>query len=150
MPAEVFDWLRRRLKPTDVVIELGSGEGTGTLATFSTVFTVEHDPAFLDKQNARYIHAPIVNNWYDPIILGGELPGSCAAVIVDGPPGAIGRQGLLDHLDLFPDVPFLFDDVNRRAEFDLAVSFAKAREKNISIHYLTSGRAFATVGWANA
>ena len=56
---------------------------------------------------------------------------------MDGPPGNIGRHGLMAHLDLFPDVPFLFDDTNRSPERELALGYWKTRQKNgVTFYFL--------------
>lgn len=151
LPPEVFAFLRKRLLPSAAVVELGSGEGTRELVRcFGRVHTVEHDPEWLGKvEGARYIHAPIVNGWYDIDALGKGLPLRYDCLIVDGPPGSIGRGGLARFLSVFNQVPVVLDDVHRKAEYELAVRVAKQRGENLSIHYLKSGRAFATVGWAD-
>ncbi len=147
LPSEVHAFLRARLPSTAAVVELGSGTGTAELVRcFGRVHTVEHDPAWLNKvEGAHYIHAPIVGDWYDPAAL--RLPNRYDCLIVDGPPGSIGRGGLVWNLDRFLDVPTVVDDVHRRVEFELAVTLAKRRDKHLSIHYLKCGRAFATLGW---
>ena len=150
MPAEVFDWLGRRLTAEDVVVELGSGEGTARLANITdAVVTIEHDPQYLLESDdcITSVHAPIVGGWYDRDRVKAALPDRYTCVIVDGPPGTIGRHGLLENLDLFADVPFLFDDTHRQPERELAFRVAAVRGKNISIHCMQNGRSFATVGW---
>lgn len=131
------------------IVELGSGAGTArAVEAFGTVYTVEHDDAFLGRvPDAEYIHAPIVNGWYDADVLRRELPARFDAVIVDGPPGAIGRAGLLEHHELFP-VPMLIDDAQRRSEFALIFQLASLRQvQRVAIHHLRDGRAFAMLGW---
>jgi hypothetical protein len=148
LPDEVFSFLRHRLTASSAVVELGSGTGTARLVQmFGRVHTVEHDPAWLNKvEGAHYIHAPILGEWYDPDALKA-LPKTYDCLIVDGPPGYIGRSGMGWYLSLFNPVPTVVDDVHRKPEFDLAVAIAKARKTDLSIHYLRNGRAFATLGW---
>lgn len=155
MPREVFSFLRRRLPPMAAVLELGSGTGTAILVEmFGRVHTVEHDPEFVGKvAGAHYIHAPIhecpplSHGWYDAEVLRAELPYRYDCLIVDGPPGALGRAGILKHLSLFAPVPVVVDDVHRRPDFEVAAGIAQARDEHLSVHHLTSGRAFATIGW---
>ena len=148
LPLEVFAFLRRRLRRPATVIEFGSGEGTANLVeSYGSVYTVEHDPAWLGKvHGATYIHAPIVDGWYDRAALDA-LPLNPDCIVIDGPPGAIGRAGILRHLDLLGYAPLIVDDVHRRPEFELALALASARKDGISLHHLKSGRAFAAIGW---
>lgn len=123
------------------ILELGSGEGTGRLAARGYEMTsVEHDKDRLGKHPSNYIHASIIPNgqqdWYDHGILEKRLPrgGEYDLLIVDGPPGHIGRLGMLRHLDLFDlSVPIVVDDVNRNAERYLLekLSVAAGREYRI-------------------
>ncbi len=152
MPESVFEWLAFRA-PSDfgyeTIVELGSGEGSAVLANICRkLYSVEHDEKFLGQVPATtYIHAPIVSGWYDADAISKSLPDNYDLLVIDGPPGTIGRFGFVEHLAMFADVPMLFDDVQRKPEFELAVTVAKERNKNVSVHYLTDGRAFATVGW---
>jgi hypothetical protein len=149
MPPEAFWFLNTRLDKGATVVELGSGEGTARLVRqFKRVVSVEHDPAWVGRiDGAEYVHAPIADGWYDVDAMTGKLPEYPDAVIVDGPPGTIGRQGLYRHLELFGNAPMLIDDVHRRAEMDLAHGIAMHRKAGLSIHFLAGGRAFATIGW---
>ncbi len=151
LPQEAFAFLRHRLpKPRATIVELGSGEGTLHLRQMGYVVSIEHDEQWLRPADptGHVIHAPIVTNWYDPEAIRGRLPPAYDCLIVDGPLGAIGRSGLLKNLDLFlPDVPLLVDDVHRVVEHDLACALARLRKQPLSFHFLTDGRAFATIGW---
>lgn len=156
LPPEAFGFLRHRLEAFEwtgsYVVELGSGEGSALLAEIcrGKLISIEHDPAFVESYSGgKLYHAPIVNGWYDPEVVSIALAGlGVAALIVDGPPGAIGRAGLLDNLNLFPaGVPMLIDDIQRPAERDLALEIAKRRNETLTVHFLRSGRAFATIGF---
>lgn len=151
LPDEVFTFLKHRLIASSAVLELGSGAGTRKLVQlFGRVHTVEHDALYLNQaEGAQYIHAQIEDGWYSARTLRERLPDRYDCLVVDGPPGVIGRAGLLRHLDLFQPVPTVVDDVHRRPEHDLAVSLARAWKMDLSIHYLRSGRAFAAIGWPN-
>lgn len=133
-----------------IIVELGSGEGTARLTEFADVISIEHDPAFLGKCQSKYIHAPIVDGWYSPAAISACLLGSYDCLVVDGPPGAIGRLGMLRHLDLFKRVPVLVDDVNRPAEQRLLMGLVEAwGATSFTVHHLKGGRAFATFGWGD-
>lgn len=158
LPPEAFAWMESRLELAagGVVVELGSGHGTQKLldqvaGAGGTLVSVEHDAKFVGLvDGAHYIHAPIHNGWYDARTLKAKLPPreQIAAVIVDGPPGIIGRARLLKNLDLFPErVPMLIDDVHRAPELQLAKSIAHERGELLQMHPCR-GRAFATLGWS--
>ena len=151
LPKEVFFFLRRRLAPMSAVVELGSGEGTAALVEmFGRVHTVEHDEAFVGKvSGAHYIHAPIKGGWYDADALA-DLPPVFDCLVVDGPPGAIGRAGLVTRTRLWERGPVVIDDTHRRQERDMAAVIAHARNEAICFHHLPDARCFATIGfpWA--
>lgn len=148
LPPDAFEFLGSRLSPESTIVELGSGEGTQRLVdSFARVFSVEHDEKFVGKHGSHYIHAPIVDGWYDRGVVAAALPARFDCVVIDGPPGNIGRQGVLAHLDLFGPVPMLVDDVHRAPERETILAIARARQQRFSIHCLPDGRAFATIGW---
>lgn len=149
LPYEVFGFLRTHLQMGAVVVELGSGEGTALLVDMcGKVYSIEHDPRWVGHaKGANYIHAPIVDGWYSPTAIKAGLPDRIDCLIVDGPPGDIGRGGLLAHLEMFGTCPVVVDDVHRRPEFLLAASIAEHRNANLTVHHLKGGRAFATIGW---
>ena len=135
-----FDAIRELLPDGGRILELGSGDGTSALTEFYDVVSVEESFDWIGRcSKSRYIHAPLVDGWYDPKILAEQLPprGGYDLVLVDGPrvvenPKA--RKGLLKHLGLFDiSVPFVFDDVNREHDFDLAVQFATITRNDIQI-----------------
>jgi hypothetical protein len=157
LPSQVFDFLEPRIRGL-YVVELGSGKGSARLSQMCAELTsVEHDPDYVTlyppdarARGAKCIHAPIdpATGWYSRAALEESLPRKIDAVIVDGPPGNIGRHGLMKHLDLFPDVPFLFDDTHRAAERELAISYWKVRKgHHIGMFHLPDGRGFTAVGW---
>lgn len=121
----LYDWLRANVEPGRTIVELGSGDGTELLCRHWEVYTVEHDPSWLDRCDAHYIFAPLVAGWYDPAVLADELPASHDVVLVDGPPGFVGRSGLLANLALFRrDAVWILDDVHRPAERALCEALA--------------------------
>lgn len=150
LPDEAVEFISRRVKPHWTIVELGSGKGSKALANLvpqGRLFSVEHDPTWVGVcGSSTYIHAPIRNGWYDADILREQLPPRYDCIVVDGPPGGIGRMGFLKNLELFRDVPIIVDDAHRKPEFELAVAVAGARNKSMSIHYVNR-RAFASLGW---
>lgn len=104
------------------VLELGDDE----LPDAYTVTRVTHE-------GDGGIVAPIAPNggraWYDAETLKERLPlaGEYDLLLVDGPPGHVGRLGMLEHLDLFDlTVPIVVDDVQRNAERYLLRKIADA------------------------
>jgi hypothetical protein len=107
-------------------LELGSGSGTRELAKHFRMYSVEHDAIYLDRHASTYIHAPIVDDWYDARILAKQLPSSYDLLLVDGPPQQFDRRGLLRHLSLFDlKKPIVVDDVQRAPERELLAALAR-------------------------
>lgn len=147
LPEEAFDFLAPRLPNiAGFIVELGSGEGTPRLLAMcpGRLFSVEHDPVYLGRHPTQYIHAPIVDGWYDAEVLKASLPNQIGAVIVDGPPSKIGRAGLLSWAHLFGSAAWLVDDVHREKEREMVKQLAKTWE--VETHHV-GDRAFATFGW---
>jgi hypothetical protein len=131
---QLFNFIRNILPDGSTILELGSGTGTIELCKFYTVYSIEHDKRWLGTApDTNYIYAPIENNWYDRTVLETEIKSlNYDLVLVDGPPGSIGRGGILNNLDLFnTDVPFIFDDTNRKAEYELAFKFQNITKGSI-------------------
>ncbi len=152
LPEEAFEFLAPKLRALGnvPVVELGSGPGTMRLAVLcrGRLWSVEHDETWLEKYPVTtYIHAPIVDGWYDRTALEAALPKSIGALIVDGPPQKIGRKGLLANLDLFGDVPMFIDDTHREDEFNMATEIALRRGVEVDAH-MFGNRGFTALGWA--
>ncbi len=156
LPSEVMTWLADHWPQKEgVIVELGSGHGTQHLVKLlrpgQRLISVEHNKRWVGLfPGTQYIHAPIRGNWYDGAALKKSLPPKehIIALIVDGPPGTIGRDGLYPNLRRFPDnVPMLLDDVQRPVELALAKQIAEHRSQPAKIHQCSEGRAFATLGW---
>jgi len=124
---ELYHFLQQEIPIGSTIVELGSGEGSIECAKTWKMICIEHNEEFIDKYNTcpemydiSYVHAPIVNGWYDTSKLDGKLPEAYSCLLVDGPPGNIGRAGILDSLQLFrSDILVIFDDVNRDDEMQL-------------------------------
>lgn len=128
MDKEMYNWVRRNIPRGSTILELGSGKSTIDLAKDYKVYSVEHDKEWLNlTDKAKYIYAPIKDGWYDTDILREELPTKYDLIIVDGPPGYIGRMGFYHNLKLFKTkvCPILFDDTNRKVEKDLLEKVTK-------------------------
>lgn len=126
LPGEVIAWINDNLSKGCTIVEFGSGHGSVALSSRFNLISVEHDEEWLNLSNGTYIHAEIVQNpisnqhkqtgWYNPESLD-NLPAFVDLIIVDGPPGDIGRIGVLHHLDLLPKSNYwIVDDTDREAE----------------------------------
>lgn len=126
LPSEIIAWINDNLSIGNTILEFGSGQGSVALSSRFNLISVEHDEKWLNLSNGTYIHAKIVENpissqykqtgWYNPESLV-ELPEFADLIIVDGPPGDIGRIGLLHHLALLPKSNYwIIDDTDREAE----------------------------------
>lgn len=130
---QVYGLIRFILPSDSTIVEFGSGEGTIQLTRNYSVYSIEHDEDYVGlAPMSHYIHAhirqyelPAPHVWYDREAILGRLPSKMDLILVDGPPGVIGRGGMVNHLDLLPhDVPMIIDDVNRIAERRLALQIA--------------------------
>ena len=130
LPQEAVEFVLQHVEPGSVVVEFGSGHGSEVLSKHFDLHSFEHDEAWLGVTSSTYIHAPIEENefateageegWYDLDVVRQNWPKDVQCVIIDGPPGFIGRTGILSILDELRDVPMiLVDDVDRQAELQL-------------------------------
>jgi len=121
-----------RLEPGAIILEMGSGDGTTALIQHGfEVVSIEHDEAWANLHPGTCILAPIVptpaataaeeSGWYGLDPEDPSLPEEIDLLLIDGPPGWIGRSGILDHPSLFERAKhILIDDTDRPAEQGLA------------------------------
>jgi len=123
----VFQWIRAKLPDGKHILELGSGDvSTQYLSAYYRLTSVEDKAEFLNRYPSRYIHAPLVDGWYDTTILEA-LPKDYDLILVDGPVGSEPREGFLRNLRLFrTDVPIVIDDTWREVERKMAAKLALA------------------------
>ena len=131
MPDEIFSWLEENLEPGAKILEFGSGHGSIRLSEQFELISVEHIPDWLGLSASTYSHAEIQENtmsakhnqrgWYNPQAIIDVITSQQISVfIVDGPPGDIGRHGLLSITDILPkNATFIVDDVHREDESNL-------------------------------
>lgn len=120
---ETFEWIESHIEPGGRILEFGSGRGTERLSRNYSVTSIEHDEAWLNRFDSNYVHAPIVNDWYDVNVLMKAIRGPYDLIIVDGPPGKIGRSGVIRHfnrLGLQCGCPVIVDDAERKGEAELS------------------------------
>jgi hypothetical protein len=161
LPAAAFDWILANIEGGSTIVEFGSGEGTAALAAAGyVVISLEHDARFAGAYrgpNAFVYHAPLspatddLTPWYDRSVVRQALnrpPNAApvALVIIDGPPGDVGRDGVLDNLDLLPQsAPILVDDTHRPAEAAMARLLAEHLGAPTEVHAAGDGRTFTVV-----
>jgi hypothetical protein len=123
-------WIEENFQPASRILEFGSGSGTYERAQKYDVTAIEHDEDFLSS-DYRCIHASIKANeisskydetgWYDPKKISLINQEKFDLIIIDGPPGAIGRKGILHFPWIFQlaDI-ILVDDTHRESEGHLS------------------------------
>lgn len=140
----LFTWLIGHVPIGSTVLELGSGSGTQLLSNFYSMHSVEEDAEWVDKFDSAYIHAPIVNEWYDLGALA-NLPKEYDALLVDGPKGSVRRAQFIFHLGLFlPNVVFIFDDVHRQLDKQMYQMVCNSLGKSAET-YVDSDKAFGVI-----
>lgn len=151
LPQEAVDVVLEHVEPGSVVVEFGSGHGSEVLSEHFNLYSFEHDEAWLGVTSSTYIHAPIVENqhateagekgWYDLEIVRQHWPENPQCVIVDGPPGFIGRFGVLSILDKLCKIPLiLVDDVDRAEELRLCTVLSDRLNLDQTIHLVNKPR----------
>jgi hypothetical protein len=157
--------ITRLIPRGNTILELGSGEGTQALSDRGYhMISIEHDESYLNLHNSQYIHAPITymkptkqfpefEHWYCHRTLEKVLETlEYDLLLVDGPPRfvndvKVGRAGLFKYRHFFNwDVPVIFDDTQREAEWKIAVHLARRLDGGRSLFtYDTGKRKIATV-----
>ncbi len=151
LPQEAMEFVLEHVERGSVVVEFGSGHGSEVLSEHFDLYSFEHDEAWLGVASSTYIHAPIVENkhaaeagekgWYDLDIVRQHWPENPRCVIVDGPPGSIGRTGVLSMLDKLASVPLiLVDDVDRAEEMRVCTVLSKRLNFDQTIHLVNKPR----------
>lgn|SRR5512143_646586 len=118
----LFQWIRAHLPDGKHILELGSGDvSTWYLSEHYRMTSVEDQAQYLNKHPSRYIHAPLVDGWYDLAVLKAQLPSDYDLILVDGPVGSHPRLGFQRNLTLFKtSVPIVIDDTWRENERKMA------------------------------
>lgn len=148
---DLFKYILNNLEKGGTILELGSGSGTGELAKFYKVYSIEHDKNWLNKYNTTYIYAPIVSyqeyKWFNIDILKKSLPTiDYDLILVDGPPGTIGRAGFFYNLALFDTAKtIIFDDVQRGAELVLLKNVSQKLNRPYKIIKCSDGKVFGVI-----
>lgn len=130
---QLYEWIKTNLSIGKSILEIGSGESTSELIKFWNVYSVEEDINWINKYHENYIHAPILNDYYDLNVLEQKLPNTYDLLLVDGP--AYGdRKKMIEHIKLFNLETcgcklFVFDDVERENDYNCYLSFLEELKK---------------------
>ena len=128
-------WIMDNYSEGSNILELGSGTGTIELCKYYNVTSVEHNKKYLNLSNSKYIYAPIKNygkyEWYDKEIIIEKIKNlDYDLILVDGPPGTIGRDGFLHNINIFnTNKKIIIDDTQRDPEKKLAEDLSKILNK---------------------
>ena len=146
---EIYDWVLENIPKGSTILELGSGRSTQEFCKYYKMYSVEHSKKWLNKSDSIYIYAPIREysgyRWYDIDALKVNLPTEYSLLIVDGPPGTIGRMGYIYNYNLFrDDIPIIVDDTSRPEENSISKALQEQYRKNKTFSY-TRGIKSATI-----
>ena len=130
LPNEIFSWIDNNLPNGSKILEFGSGKGSIELSQKYELISIEHDEEWLNLSRGVYIHAEIIENevsssfseqgWYN-FEKFSDLPQKVDLILIDGPPGIIGRSGILQIIETLPDfIWMIIDDTDRKSENILA------------------------------
>ncbi len=147
---ELFMYIYDNIEHGKNILELGSGSATQELAKYFTMYSIEHDTYWMDKYETTYIYAPIKNygshRWFNIDFLKNKLSFDYEMILIDGPPGPIGRYGFNHHLNLFnTNVMMIFDDVQRGAELRLLKDVARKLHRPYKIIRCKDGKHFGVM-----
>jgi hypothetical protein len=124
---EVLIWIVNNFNEDSIIIELGSGLGSKILSEKFQIWSIEHDKEWVGKYpNINYIYSPLkvldTQECYDFDSIQKDLPiDEADLLIIDGPPGIIGRSGVLKFMHLFDKIPtIIVDDIHRQEELMIA------------------------------
>jgi|TARA_B110000914_G_scaffold15878_1_gene12310 hypothetical protein len=156
LPEEAFGWITTNIGAGEIIVEFGSGHGSIELSKHYTLTSVEHNKNWLNISQGNYIFSEITPNpistksgqlgWYQIDILKQNLPPKPCLIIIDGPPGSIGRHGVLNLIDYLSTAKFiLVDDIDREAESDLLESIHSQLKCQISTNTSSKLRANGSV-----
>lgn len=133
---EVVDLLLKKIPRGSLVLELGSGFGTGMLLKYYKVVSIEHNLFYAVQRSPEHtcIHSPLHSNWYSPEHVANALAFNPAVILIDGPPGEL-RKNILANMDLFKHIicPVIFDDVDRDTDYLTAIEFCRKLKYNLSV-----------------
>ena len=143
IPAKLYDFIVANVPHGVNLLELGSGYGTHMLSEYFNMYSIEEDSRFINAYESNYIHAPLVDGWYDVDIVRHGLPDIYNGILIDGPVASHGddmaRLGFYNHRNLFDlDGWLFFDDTKREYEgklFHLIHTLFPERDVVQDVHF---------------
>ena len=132
-------WISQKFQNKNTtILEFGCGKGTVARSSYYQITVIEHDIDYL-TDGPECILARIKPNkfsekynekgWYDAKVIEQLRGKKFDLIIIDGPPGSIGRSGILAHPWLFKLSPIiLVDDTHRSPEKNLAKAISKLQQ----------------------
>ena len=132
-------WIYQKFQNKNAtILEFGCGKGTEARSSSHHITVIEHDIDYITN-GAECMLAKIIPNessekynekgWYDAKVIELLRGRNFDLIIIDGPPGSIGRSGILAYPWIFELSPIiLVDDTHRGPERNLAQTIAKLQE----------------------
>ena len=79
------------------------------------IYSIDENKSYVNiYENVNYLHADVIDGWYDKNKVINFLPKKYDLVFVDGPLGEGNRSGILGNLEIFNDETiFIFHDTYR-------------------------------------
>ena len=141
-----IDWIRTNIEKGSSILELGSGPGsTPLLVQDYDLYSIEQNQDYVGvHSDSTYLYSSLIKEagyWYDIDLVNEFVEGkSFSCILVDGPAAPQGvdcaRCGLYDNiksgkLKLNTKCVWIFDDTNRSADMDLAVTMSEFLGKKL-------------------
>jgi hypothetical protein len=121
---ECYEWIRANIPDGSLIFEIGSGPvSTQHLCKHYRMISVEHDEEYIGVFTSDYVHAPLVDDWYDVDAVSRKLTAIKEKdevydlLLIDGPVGSENRAGFIEHIEMFDlRCPVIVDDIARPME----------------------------------
>jgi len=160
--SEIIDFLRKNLKKNDTILEFGSGSGSKEIGKYFNLWSIEHNKDFLYENTLQNFYAPIKKRkiicptqkkviaeykWYnEKVVLKVMKKIDYNCLLVDGPPGCIGREGFYYNLENFDtNCMIIIDDVNRKEENNLLFRVSKKLNCEYTVYHCRDGKSFGVI-----
>lgn len=131
-----FDAIVSRLPPNPVGVEIGAGLiSTTNFSKICKLYSIEDSEEWINIiPGVNYIHAPLVNGWYDINKIVPSLPERYDFIFIDGPCGG-SRELILDYFDRFNwDCLIAIHDTYREKERKLAKEIARRLNRTVEFN----------------
>ena len=154
---ETVDWIDKNIKHGSTILELGSGEASYQLSKRYKIYSVEHDPSYLNiHENVNYVYAPLFKTefskfcWYNYKNIKIAVEGfgiKQSLLIIDGP---IGHDRLnylcyMKKCGISLDCYIIVDDTNREADNLLAQTLACMLYRKTEKIFTSCGKSFTVI-----